>query len=288
MYKFSDDDIRPDVLNRADVFRMVPFLSRYPKLTDRILHALWLDRVNAVHGRYCRTPGIPFSHALVDSEFKIRLTVDNEEVLDHFPGLPFITVSNHPFGGFDGILLTHIVGRHRPDYRVMVNMFLNHLSAMRPGFIAVDPQQTDDPAKRAVSVQGIREAIRHVRSGHPLGFFPAGAVSKINRSLRIRDRQWQPSMMRLIAQLKVPVVPIYFHGRNSNVFNILGLIDWRLRTLRLPYEVFDKAGKSMRVSIGEPVGREKIESFGSDIDALGQYLRDATYSLSSLKNAPKQ
>lgn len=279
----SQNAVRPDVINYEDVCRMMPALAPHKKFVERILRLIWMDRVNAVHGRYCRTPGMAFSHALVEKEFKIDLRVDNEDVLDRFADKPFITVSNHPFGGFDGILLTHIVGRHRPDYRVMVNMFLNHLSAMRSGFIAVDPQQTSDPSKRAVTMQGIREAIRHVRSGHPLGFFPAGAVSKINRALRIRDRKWQPSVLRLIAQLGVPVVPIYFHGRNSNVFNVLGVISWQLRTLRLPYEVFDKTEKRMQVSVGEPISAEKIASFGNDIDALGQHLRAATYAMSSLK-----
>lgn len=97
--------------------------------------------------------------------------------------------------------------QYRPEFKVMVNMVLNHISAMRPNFIAVDALASDDPAKKAVSMTGIKQAIMQVRKGQPVGFFPAGAVSKINKKLRIEDRQWQPTIIRLIQQLGVPVVP---------------------------------------------------------------------------------
>lgn len=276
------NDIRPEVLTYDDIAQMAPRLKGHKKLVDSILHFLSIDRVNQVHARWCSQPGIPFSTALVEKEFKINLRLDGAEVLDRFQTGPFITVSNHPFGAMDGIMLTHIVGSRRPDYKVMVNEFLNHITAMRPGFIAVDALQSDDPARRAISTQGIRQAIQHVRAGHPLGFFPAGAVSKIQPNLRIQDRQWQPSVIRLIQQLKVPVVPIYFHGHNSLWFNILGLISWQLRTLRLPAEVFRTTGQTKHVSIGPVITPDQIAAH-PDLDDLSRYLRTQTYNLRHLQ-----
>lgn len=275
------EGVRPDVLNADDIIKMVPALGKHRKFLNRIMHFLMLDEVNRVHGRWAYDTGVPFSRHLVEDEFKFQLHVDNEEILDRFPEGPFITVSNHPFGGMDGIILIHLVGKHRPDYRVMVNMFLFHLSAMRPSFIPVDPIKTDDPEKKKITMQGIREAMAHVKAGHPLGFFPAGAVSKINRHLRIRDRQWQPSIIRLIKQLKVPVIPIYFHGHNSAFFNFLGLIDWRLRSARLPTELFKMRNKKVHISIGEPVMPDKIAEF-DNLDNLGKFLREKTYELSKI------
>lgn len=274
----NDCKVRPDVINYDDLCEMAPFFRRHPRLGRRLLHMVWLDRVNAVHGRYCHLTGVPFARALIEDQFRIRLRVDNEEILDRFPEGSFITVSNHPFGALDGIMLIHLVGRHRPDFRVMVNMFLNRLNAMRPSFIAVDPSQSDDPDKKLATMQGIREAMKQIRGGHPMGFFPAGAVSKVNGGLRIRDRRWQPSIIRLIMQMRVPVVPIYFHGHNSTFFNILGVIDWRLRTLRLPRELFASTGREYRVSIGEPVMPEEQARF-ADADAFGDFLRERTYAL---------
>lgn len=274
-------DIRPEVLTYEDVCRMAPFFRGKPGLVKAIFRFLKIDRVNAVHSRWASTPGVPFSHALVEKEFKVRVRVDHEEILSRFPTGAFVTVSNHPLGAFDGIVLLHEVGTFRPDFQVMVNLFLNNLSAMRPSFIAVDPSGSADPEKKRVTLQGIREAIAHVKAGHPLGFFPAGAVSKVKRDLHIRDRQWQPSIIRLISQLKVPVIPVYFHGHNSTFFNILGIIDWRLRTLRLPAEVFRMRGREVHLSIGEPITVEEQRDCGT-MEELGRLLRARTYELEKL------
>jgi|GEM_PF-141923 len=211
-----------------------------------------------------------------------KLDIDNEQVLEHLPEGAFITVSNHPFGALDGISLIKMVGEHRPDFKVMVNMVLNYIGAMRPNFINVDALASSDPKKRAVSMHGIADAMRHVKQGHPLGFFPAGAVSKLTWGMRIEDRQWQPSIMRIIAKMKVPVVPIYFHGHNSFIFTLLGMIDWRLRTLRLPAEVFRRHDQSIRVSIGDPIGPEELAAYPTP-EALGEFLKQRTYSMRKWK-----
>lgn len=275
--------VRPDVLNYDDIRKMVPALDGHKKLVEKALHLVGVDEVNRIHSTWCYDTGIPFSHHLVEDEFKWQLRVDNEDVLSRFPEGAFITVSNHPYGGMDGIILLHLVGKYRTDYRVMVNFFLNNIRAMQSSFIAVDPIKSDDsPEKKKITLDGIREAIRHIKDGHPLGFFPAGAVSKLNGSLRIEDREWQPTIIRLIRQAKVPVIPIYFHGHNSTFFNILGLIDWRLRSARLPKEIFNKRGKEVHISVGQPIMPDVITSF-PDNDALGQFLRQQTYSLRALK-----
>lgn len=276
------EGIRGDVLNADDICKTVPALANHRKTVERVMHWIGLDEVNAIHSRWAYDTGAAFARHLVDDEFKFTLRVDNEEVLDRFPEGTFITVSNHPFGGMDGIILIDLVGRHRPDYKVMVNMFLWNISAMRSVFIPVDAIKTDDPEKRKVTMQGIRDAMKQVKEGHPLGFFPAGAVSKIDGSLHIRDREWQSSVIRLIQQLKVPVIPIYFHGHNSAFFNILGLIDWRLRSLRLPRELFNMRGKEVHISIGEPIMPEAQAQYHS-LEELGSFLRGQTYSLSRLK-----
>lgn len=276
------EGVRRDILNYEDIRKMIPLLDGHPKIVKTIMHWLILDKCNEVHGRYCYETGVPFSNLLIDDAYKIRKVIDNEEVIDRFEGRPFVTVSNHPLGALDGIMLIDIVGRHRPDFKVMVNMFLNYLTAMRPTFIAVDPSGSSDPAKQAATRHGIREAIGHVRNGHPMGFFPAGAVSKIDKTLHVNDRAWQPSIIRLIKQLKVPVIPVYFHNHNSTFFNILGMIDWRLRTLRLPRELFNKTGKEMRVSFGEPIMPEEQAQYSNDdasLEAFGRLLRESTYNL---------
>ena len=279
----SSNEIRPDVLNYDDIRRMVPALDGHPKLVDRLLHFLSVDKVNAVHARNCDPPGPEFVRRMLIDDFKIKLRVDGQVVLDHLPEGAFITVSNHPFGALDGITLIYLITRHRPKFRVMVNMILNKISAMRPNFIAVDAMQTDDPEKRKVSVNGIRQALRLLKEGEPVGFFPAGAMSTITWSGRLEDRPWQPSILQIISRAKVPVIPIYFHGSNSWWFNFLGKVCWPARSLRLPAEVFRKVGKEIHVSVGQPISVEEIAAHNTSIEELGAYLRQQTYKLRDLK-----
>lgn len=270
------------VLDADDVIAMVPKLAGHRRLVERLLHWLSVDKVNAVHAHNCETPGPAFVEGLL-RDFDIKLRVDGLDVLDNLPEGPFITVSNHPFGALDGITLIHLVASRRPEYKVMVNMILGRIWAMEPNFIAVDPMSSNDPAKKAVSVNGIRQAIDQVKSGRPLGFFPAGAVSKVNWRGRLVDRRWQPNVIRIIKKLEVPVIPIYFHGSNSWFFNFLGVVCWQLRTLRLPSEVFRKCHTTIHISVGNPITVEEQRAHAGSIDELGRYLKDTTYQLRQRK-----
>ncbi len=274
----NNNKIKPSVLDFNDIAAMSPKLTAHPRLVKWLLHALSVDKVNDIHSRNCSHLGADFTTAML-KDLDVRLRVDNSKVLDNLPDGPFITVSNHPFGAIDGITLIHLIGTRRPKYKVMVNMVLNHISAMRPSFIAVDAMQSDDPKKKAVSMQGIREVIKNIRDGQPVGFFPAGAMSKINWKLRLQDRQWQPTVMRLIQQLKVPVIPIFFNGTNSWWFNILGVVCWQARTLRLPAEIFRKAHKEVHISIGDPISVEEQMAHNGSLEELTAFLREKTYSL---------
>lgn len=275
----NSEEIRPDVLNYDDIRAMVPRLDGHKKLVDRLLHFLSVDKVNNIHRKLMDTPGPEFVRRMLIEEFRIKLRIDNEQVLDNLPQGAFITVSNHPFGALDGITLIYLISRHRPEFKVMVNMILNKISAMRPNFIAVDAMATNDPEKRKVSVNGIRTALRQLNEGHPVGFFPAGAMSTVNWRLRLQDRQWQPTILQIIQRAKVPVIPIFFHGSNSWWFNFLGKVCWPARSLRLPAEVWRKVGKEIHVSIGDPISVDEQQLHSSSPEELGQFLRKATYDL---------
>ncbi len=272
------EPVKRDVLNADDVARMVPRLGKHPRLVKWLLKFLKLDKVNEIHEHNIDHPGPAFVRGLL-TDLDIKLKIDNAQVLDHLPEGAFVTVSNHHFGALDGIILIDLIASRRPRYKVMVNMFLNYISGMRPNFIAVDAMASDDPKKKAVSMKGIKEAIRMVRGGEPVGFFPAGAVGKVNWRLRLKDRQWQSNIIRLIDQLNVPVVPIFFHGSNSWWFNFLGVTCWQLRTLRHPAEVFRKKGKTFHITVGDPISVEEQARHKGSLEEFGQFLREQTYSL---------
>ena len=274
--------VKRTVMDVDDIVNMVPKLRGHEKLVERVMHWLCLDKVNDVHSRGFDHPGPPFVKFLLE-DFNIKLRIDNEQVLDNLPEGAFVTVSNHPFGALDGIALIHLVAQRRPEYKVMVNMVLNHITAMRPNFIAVDQSQSDDPAKRAVSEQGIRQCIKQIRSGQPVGFFPAGAMSKVNWKWQLVDREWQPNVVRLIQKFKVPVIPIFFHGNNSFLFNLLGITFWQLRTVRLPSEVWRKCNSTMHISVGNPISVEEQLKHQGSVEEFGEWLKAQTYALRANK-----
>lgn len=274
--------VKRTVLDYDDIVKMAPFFKGKRRLVEWFMKVLDIDKVNWIHDHNFDTPGPQFCRGLLE-DLNIKLRIDNESVLDNLPDGAFITISNHPFGALDGITLIDIVGRRRPDFKVMVNMILNYISAMRPNFIAVDQTASEDPAKKAVSMKGIKEAIMQVRRGHPIGFFPAGAVGNYNKHLKFEDREWRESIIRLIQQLKVPVIPIFFHGYNSWWFRFLGIVSWQLRTLRLPAEVFRRKNDTLHISVGDPISVDEIEAHSGSLKELGDFLRGRTYSLENIR-----
>lgn len=278
----TDISQKKTVLDADDIMAMVPKLQGHRKLVERFMKFLSLDKVNALHANHADTPGPQFVRGLLE-ELDIKLKIDNGQVLDNLPQGAFITVSNHHFGALDGIILIDMIASRRPRYKVMVNMFLNYIKAMRPNFIAVDAMASDDPKKRAVSMAGIREVIKMVRQGDPVGFFPAGAVAKVNWRGRLQDREWQPTVIQLIEKLKVPVIPIFFHGSQSWWFNFLGVVCWQLRTFRHPAEVFRKRGKTFHITVGDPISvEEQMAHMGSEKE-FSDFLRRRTYELRDKK-----
>lgn len=164
-------DVKPDVLTAEEIMQMAKPLRNHPKLVNWLIHFLAVDKVNDTHRTFCDTPGPDFVRRMIFEGFHNKLRIDNDEILHHLPEGAFITVSNHPLGALDGIVLIYLITRFRPKFKVMVNMILHHISAMRPNFINVDAWQSDDPDKRKVSMLGIRSVFRQLRDGEPVGFF---------------------------------------------------------------------------------------------------------------------
>lgn len=238
-----------------------------------------MDKVNRVYDDSKQYEGIAFCHHLLQ-DVGVNIVPENSEILDRFEGKAFITVSNHAYGHIDGIAAIDVVGSKRPDYKMMVNFILGMIDTMAMNFIAVNPYQEGKLADKS-SFDGIKKSIEHIKEGHPLGFFPAGAVSKTsikNFKFVVKDREWQEPVVKLIKHSKVPVIPMYFSGKNSWFFNFLDLISWKLRSLRLGHEVYNKRGKTIYVRFGEPIMPEEIKRF-DNIKDLGEFLKEKTYAL---------
>ena len=248
------------------------------RFAEWMISFLAIDKVNRVYDNSGAWSGSEFTSRLL-KDVGVTYVVGNPERLRDLPGGAFITVSNHPYGGLDGIMTIDMMARIRPDYKFIVNKILSLVKTLNGNFIPVVPTGNKKTGIKAASIRGIREAIGHLGAGHPLGFFPSGAVSDFTlRDMKVRDRRWQESMLHLIHSVKVPVLPIRFFDKNSAFFYFLGLINWRVRLLRLPSEVFNKRGSHQRIGIGELISVEEQSRY-PDPFSLGEYLRKKVYEM---------
>jgi len=244
-----------------------------------LLKIFAMESVNKIHARHCHKRGTAFTTALLnDPLINLKYNVHNEEVLDSLPEGAFTTVSNHPIGSLDGIILIDIFARRRPDFKVMVNGVLTRIGAMEDNFISVVPD-TVSQGTNSANINGVRLSLQQLKDGHPVGFFPAGAISFYDSKIKgVKDLPWAHSVIKLIRKAQVPIVPVYFDFRNTRFFYFLGRIDWRIRTLRLPAEAFNKKGKTVDVWIGEPISVEQISEIEDD-EQLASFLYKHTYSI---------
>ena len=269
------------VLDIEDIQKRAPFLKTRlgAYIIKKIFRLMEMEKVNRIHEKHFHLRGAAFTSAMLnDPMMDVRYEVHNREVLEQLPEGAFITVSNHPIGSLDGIILIDIFASIRPDFRVMVNEFLAHITAMGDNFVSVVPKTGENKDGNNQNINGIRASLSQIRNGHPMGFFPAGAMSFYDKKKKaVRDLSWTHSVIRLIRKAGVPVIPVYFDCVNSKFFYRLGRISWRIRLLRVPIEAFNKKGQTLHVYIGKPIPSEKIKSFAND-DDLAAFLYETTYN----------
>src|SRR5882757_9611084 len=166
--------------------------------------------------------------------------------------------------------------RHNPNRVLNLLMLLKKIPNLSDYFIAVNPFEN---IEHSSSISGLKNTLQLLADGTPIGIFPAGEVStfKIEKQ-QVTDRLWHPVVGKIIGKAKVPVVPIYFHGNNGLLFNLLSLIHPTLRTAKLPSELFNKQGHTIKLRIGKPIQFEDIPESSNPVKLLN-YLRAKTYAL---------
>ena len=248
------------------------------RLAKVFIRVFAMDKVNKVYGNSCNLEGAAFAESLLN-DLGVNYKIGNSERLLNLPEGSFITVSNHPYGGIDGVMLIDMMLSIRGDYKLMVNQLLSLVKTMNENIISVKPKVGKKETDTLAGINGIRQTIIRLKEGHPMGFFPAGAVSMFGfKHLGVKDREWQMSLLRLIQSAKVPIVPIRFYDKNSILFYFLGLINWRIRLIRMPYELFNKRNKKVRLGIGNTISVEEQQKF-TDLKSYGKFLRKSVYNM---------
>jgi putative hemolysin len=250
---------------------------KMPGLTWLIMELLKINSINSLYENAKAHPGLEFIEKVLET-LDIEIDIDESDLKNIPENGAFITVSNHPFGGIEGLILMLIVAKKRPDFKVMANFLLKKIPNISDYFIAVNPFEN---IKNTSSITGIKQTLTYLNSGSPIGIFPAGEVSTLKLGKqKIIDKEWHPVVGKIISKAEIPVVPIYFSGSNSLLFNILSLIHPNLRTVKLPSELVNKKGHSIKVRIGKPIIPKELNELGTS-ERMLKFCRAKTYALGS-------
>ncbi|OSY88749.1 glycerol acyltransferase [Tenacibaculum holothuriorum] len=242
-----------------------------------LMKILRISTANKVYNKHKHKKDLPFLNGLLE-EFQIDFEIPEEDLKRIPKDGPFITISNHPLGGIDGILLLKLLVEHRADYKIIANFLLHRIEPLKPYVMPVNPFENHKDAKS--SVAGIKNALLHLREGKPLGIFPAGEVSTYRDGKLMVDKEWEEGAVRLIKKAKVPVIPIYFHAKNSRLFYFLSKISDTLRTAKLPSELLSQKSRTIKVRIGKPISVKDQDAY-PEIPDFYQFLRKKTYMLAN-------
>jgi putative hemolysin len=257
-------------------------VGRFQRVARRVLPVatklLSIDHLNRIYDQQIKGSSTPQECIRrVFDALRVHWRVSPQD-LQRIPRTgPLIVVANHPTGGMEGLALASLLLSVRPDAKLMVNFLLGKIPELRDLFFFVDPFGGE--AAKAASGKGMRESIRHLKSGGVLGVFPAGEVASFNlKNRRVVESPWNESVARLARMTGATVLPVYFDGKTSVAFNALGLIHERVRTAMLGREIVNQTGKKLGVRIGSPIPPRRLAEFPTD-QAMIEFLRQRTFNL---------
>lgn len=197
-----------------------------------------------------------------------------------------IVVANHPHGGLDGLCLVSMLLGVRTDVKILANAFLMGIAELRDLFLEVDP--FGGLQARRFNRQGVRAALKWLAQGGMLVMFPAGEVSSLDLAARrVRDPLWQSGAARLMRRSGACVLPIHIGGRNSNLFQMSGLLNARLRTLLLVRELLRPKRMPIPIRVGRAIDCVQLAHAESD-RLITEYLRFRTYALAERDAVPER
>lgn len=276
---FSIDVSYQDPFRKKLFTAMASFLERFLSLKE--MNEIYADTVKKEDDRQF------FEKLLETMNINYQISARDLERIPKDGSV--IVTANHPFGGIEGIILASIMQSVRPDVKVMANYMLERIPESRDLFFFVDPFGGKDAARANLAV--MKKTISFVKEGGMLGMFPAGEVSHLQMQKRkVTDPQWSPTVSRMIRKTGASALPVFFNGFNGALFQILGLIHPRLRTVMLPHELCNKRGTEIEIRVGKLIPHKKLAAFETDAE-MTAFLRQRSYLLENRteeeENSPK-
>jgi putative hemolysin len=242
-----------------------------------LMKILKISTLNKVYNRNKHLKDVDFLNGILD-DLQIKFEIPEEDLKRLPKEGAYITISNHPLGGIDGVLLLKLMLEREPNFKIIANFLLHRIEPLRKYIMPVNPFENHRDAKS--SVVGIKETLRHLSDGKPLGMFPAGEVSTYKDGKLMVDKPWEEGAIKVIRKAQVPVVPIYFHAKNSRLFYLLSKISGTFRTAKLPSEVFSQKHRAIKVRIGKAISVSEQNEHAT-LEEYSEFLRRKTYMLAN-------
>lgn len=192
---------------------------------------------------------------------------------------PLVIVANHPFGILDGLVMGHILSKRRPAFHILANSVFQDAPELAGTVLPI----SFDEAKEAVklNLETRATALSSLKAGGAIGVFPGGTVSTAAKPFqRPMDPSWRRFTARMITKSNATVVPVFFDGQNSRLFQLASHIHYNLRVALLLKEFGRRADQPVKIAVGKPISPETIATISHDAQGLMNYLRGQTYALS--------
>ncbi|SFE68017.1 Putative hemolysin [Sulfitobacter brevis] len=192
---------------------------------------------------------------------------------------PLIVIANHPYGILDGLMLGQILSVARGDFKIMANAVFSRAPDLHQHLLPIDFGTSKDAL--ALNIATRKSALDYLGQGGCIGIFPGGTVSTGAKPFsRPMDPGWRSFTARMIAKSEATVVPIFFDGHTSRIFQIASHLHSTLRLGLLIKEFRKRVDTPVRVAIGAPIGRDVLAPLACDGKQMMDFLRKATYELS--------
>jgi len=192
---------------------------------------------------------------------------------------PLILIANHPYGILDGLMMGHILAETRGDFRILAHRVFRKAEDLNTVILPVSFDATKEAMR--TNLQTRKTALNYLGQGGAIGIFPGGTVSTAARPFdHPMDPGWRGFTARMVAKSNATVVPLFFDGHTSRLFQIASHLHNTLRMGLLIKEFNKRVDTPVRVVIGEAISREKLDPLASDTKAMMDFLRQATYELS--------
>jgi putative hemolysin len=191
---------------------------------------------------------------------------------------PLVFVANHPFGVVDGLALCELALRTRGDVKIIIHRALFRDLDLQAFMLPIDFGGTRDAAKRNLEVRN--QAIDYLRGGGTVAVFPGGGISTAQGGAfgPVTDLEWKLFPAKLIQLTRATVVPVYFPGQNSRLFQWVSQFSETLRLSLVVREVNNKRGHILDVRVGDPIPHAELAAV-RDKRALTERLRQSVYAL---------